>query len=106
MPYATKRTTFTIVDAFAIHRLSWILNMRPRSRHPLTLTKSQLAALVYFRDGQWKGVFPTVNPRTAAALLNFGLLECVHVNGKRIYRISDQGVNLLDCRSQSDLRDA
>lgn len=90
--HANVRANFTLLDEFATNQL----DMRPQKQFPPALTAPQRAALTFFQDGRWKGVFPVVNPRTAAALLSFGLLECERVNGRRVYRISNDGMKILN----------
>ncbi|MBY8823287.1 hypothetical protein [Sphingomonas colocasiae] len=69
--------------------------MTPELRHEtvavLRLTTSQQTALARFRPGEWRGVHPDINPRTAAALLSAGLVESEVSAGRRRYRLTLDG---------------
>lgn len=59
------------------------------------LTTAQELALSHFEEGAWRGVFPDVNPRTASALRNLGLLEYELGQGRKLYRLSARGREML-----------
>lgn len=67
------------------------------------LTTAQELALARFADGAWRGVFPDVNPRSASALRNLGFLEYEQSQGRKLYRLTARGREML---TLLQLRDA
>lgn len=70
--------------------------------HAYMLTTAQEGSLGLFSEDAWRGVFPSVNPRTASALLNLGFLEFQRSKGKNLYRLTARGREMLTLLQNRD----
>jgi hypothetical protein len=57
----------------------------------LKLTKPQREALSLLQPDVWRGAFPDINPRTAAALWALGLVQGKLERGKRLFCLTKSG---------------
>lgn len=55
------------------------------------LTPAQQRALTYFVPNVWRAAFPDINPRTASALWQMGLIRGKTQLGKQIFCLTEAG---------------